>query len=51
MTSKYLVSLGREKGWNNPTVLVRATSVDDARVVARNLKPNSYIGLIKKVDY
>lgn len=52
--SKYLVALPAfrgSKGFNHQTILVSAKDEDDARDIARHLKPHSNIGDIKKVDY
>ena len=52
--NKYLVALTsfpNEKGFNHQTVLVSAKDENEARVIAKHLKPNHNIGDIKKVDY
>lgn len=52
--NKYLIALPKfrgSKGFNHETILVSANDEDDARDIARHLKPNSNIGDIKKVDY
>ena len=52
--SKYLIALPTfrgAKGFNHQTILVSAKDEDDARDIARHLKPHSNIGDIKKVDY
>ena len=52
--SKYLIALSAfrgNKGFNHQTILVSAKDEDDARDIARHLKPYSNIGDIKKVDY
>lgn len=51
---KYLIALPsfpNSKGFNHPTILVKAKSIEDAKKIVRHLKPNSNIGDIKKVDY
>ena len=52
--NKYLIGLSsfpNQKGFNCPTILVSAKDEDDARSIARHLKPNSNIGEVKKVNY
>lgn len=52
--NKYLIALPAfrgAKGFNHQTILVSGTDEDDARDIAKHLKPNSNIGDIKKVDY
>jgi len=52
--SKYLIALPvfrGAKGFNHQTILVSAKDEDDARDIAKHLKPHSNIGDIKKVDY
>lgn len=54
MKYKYLVALpsfAGSRGFNHPTILVRAKDETDARAVVRHLRPNTNIGDIKKVDY
>lgn len=52
--NKYLVALPsfpNSKGFNHPTILVKAKSVEEAKEIVRHLKPKNNIGDIKKVDY
>ena len=52
--NKYLVALpsfSNSKGFNHPTILVKAKSVEEAKEIVRHLKPKNNIGDIKKVDY
>jgi len=52
--NKYLVALPgfpNSKGFCHRTILVSATSIEDAIALVHHLQPNSNIGEIKKVDY
>lgn len=52
--SKYLIALPIFRGgngFNHPTILVSAKDEQDARALARHLRPHDNIGDIKKVDY
>jgi hypothetical protein len=52
--NKYLVALPcfpNAKGFSHQTILLYARNIDDARCLAKILKPRSNIGDIKKVDY
>jgi hypothetical protein len=54
MKYKYLVALpsfAGSRGFNHPTILVRAKNETDARTVVRHLRPSTNIGDIKKVGY
>lgn len=52
--NKYLIALPcfpAAKGFNHRTILVSAKDENDARALARHLRPHDNIGDIKKVDY
>lgn len=52
--NKYLVALPsfpNSTGFNHPTILVKAKSIEEAKKIVRHLKTNSNIGDIKKVNY
>jgi hypothetical protein len=52
--NKYLVALPTfpfSKGFNHKTILVSAIDEEDARILAKILRPHCNIGDIKKVDY
>jgi hypothetical protein len=51
---KYLIALPvlrDEKGFNHPTILVKASNENDARAIAHHLKPADNIGDVKLVNY
>lgn len=51
---KYLIALPGykgTKGFCHPTILIRAKDKNDAIQIVSHLKPKSYIGDIKEVDY
>jgi hypothetical protein len=51
---KYLVALPTfrgSKGFNHPTILVSATSIEDAKDLVKHLRPGHFIGDIKIVNY
>lgn len=50
----YLVALpcfANSKGFNHRTILIRAKDENNARIVARHLRPKDNIGDIKEVEY
>lgn len=52
--NKYVIALPSFKGdksFNNQTILISAKNEIEAMSIARELKPHSNIGAIKKVDY
>lgn len=52
--SHHLVALPafpNSKGFCHQTVLVSAIDEDDAKAIARHLRPGRNIGEVKKVDY
>ena len=52
--NKYLVALPsfkNDKGFNHPTILVRAKDIEDCISLVMHLKPHSNIGEIKQVTY
>lgn len=51
---KYLIALPifpKEKGFNHPTILIKAYNEKDAIQRVKRLKPNENIGDIKEVFY
>ena len=51
---KYLIALPTfkgSKGFNHPTILVKALDENDARAIVRHLKPSANIGDIRIVNY
>lgn len=49
---KYLIALDRHaKNWCCQTILVSAENENDAYSIAKHLKPNCSLGMIKEVNY
>jgi len=51
---KFLIALPSfrgDKGFCHPTILVSAIDEDDAKALARHLRPRSIIGEVKEVSY
>jgi len=54
MLLKFLVAMPTfrdSKGFNHPTVLVKAANEHEAAIITKQLYPNRHIGDIKQVGY